>query len=285
MKKYLSTLVALLLTVFFFISCKKTPVTPTPPSGIQAKCVIKSETNSLAGNQKYIEYQFDDKGLLTSVNATTPLGSPLVNYKISDNVIVASFEYLGKTNFTSTKYEVSDIYNELPSRASVSIKDGDTVRVNYYSYFFFYNSKKQLVKVGEQTNNVIGDWEYDLNIYYNEQGNVSGLQYQWTTGPNQVVPPTIVTAYDDKPNPYAAVKGWPYFLMNFSWNNYDPAPIIIALSKNNPLNYTTGSGTSLFKRTMSYQYNEKGFPTERKNTNKNANGEYTFLETFTYNCK
>jgi hypothetical protein len=173
----------------------------------------------------------------------------------------------------------------LPTKAFVSWDDGDTLRVNYYTYFFFYNNSNQLIKVGKQTDYVVGDWEYDLNIYYNDQGNVTALQYEWTTGPNQVIPPVTVKAYDNKPTPYAAVKGMPFLLINYSWDNYDPEPILTALSKNNPLDYSLGTGTNLFTREMVYTYNNDGFPTERKNTNKNTNGEYTFLQSFSYNCK
>lgn len=170
--------------------------------------------------------------------------------------------------------------------ASVSIDDGDTLRVNYYTYFFFYNAKGQLIKVGEQTDYIVGDDEYDLNIYYNEQGNVSALQYEWTTGPRQVIPAITVTAYDDKPTPYAAIKAMPFLMIDYSWNNYDPEPILTALSKNNPLDYDLGrTGPDIFTRKMVYTYNPEGFPTERKNTNKNVNGEYTFLQTFSYTCK
>jgi len=165
----------------------------------------------------------------------------------------------------------------------VSINDGQITTVKYETYFFFYNDKDQLIKVGQQTDNIKGDWEYDLDIYYNDQGNVTGLQYKWTTGPNQIIPPVTVTAYDDKPNPYAGVKAWRF--MSANWNSSDPASIIIALSNNNPLGFSTGSGSSLFKREMVYQYNDKGFPVERKNTNTNSGGQYTFLETYSYNCK
>ena len=283
MKKYLSiTLVTLLLTGILF-SCKKsTPFTPITP---QATCVIKTETTNLSGKEKSFEYQYDNKGNLTLVNVFNRAGGSAGMYDTYDQGVIFSHEYLGKTNKSITKYETSDIYTLLPNKAYVSLQDGDTLRVNYYTYFFFYNNKNQLIKVGEQTDYVIGDWEYDLNIFYNEQGNVSGLQYERTTGPNQVIPPIIVTAWDDKPTPYAAVKGWPYFMINFAWDNYDPEPIITALSKNNPLNYSFGTGTNLFTREMVYTYNNDGFPTERKNTNKNTNGEYTFLQTFSYNCK
>jgi hypothetical protein len=165
------------------------------------------------------------------------------------------------------------------------MNNGDTTLVNYYTYSFFYNAKNQLEKVSEQTSNIVGDWEYDLSINYNDQGNVQALQYKTTSGPNQVIPPVSVTAYDDKPTPYAGIRSWPFLMINFAWNNYDPEPLLTALSKNNPLNYSTGTGASLFTRAMAYTYNSDGFPTERKNTNKNASGEYTFLQTFSYDCK
>jgi hypothetical protein len=72
---------------------------------------------------------------------------------------------------------------------------------------------------------------------------------------------------------------------NYGWDNYDSAPILTALSTNNPLDYTLGSGINTFSRKMSYNYNNEGFPVECSNTNKNTNGEYTFIQTFSYTCK
>jgi hypothetical protein len=284
--KFITKAIWCCMALSFFTGCKKngsanTPATPAVP---QVKCAIKSETTSLSGNQKNFEYKYDNKGNLIAVNVTAPSGSPLFKYETSDQSVVASHEYLGKINSTITKYDVADIRSQLPAKAFVSLQDGDTLRVNYYTYFFFYNSKNQLVTVGEQTDHIIGDVEYDLNIFYNAQDNVSGLQYVITTGTASTTNITV-TGYDDKPTPYAAVKGWPYYLINFAWDNYDPEPILTALSKNNPLNYSIGSGANLFKREMVYKYNSDGFPTERQNTNKNINGEYTFLQTFSYTCK
>jgi len=281
--KFITKIIWCCMAPGFFIGCKKDSTNNTPPATAQAKCAIISETTSLSGNQKNFEYKYDNKGNLILVTVTTPLGSPLFKYETSDQSVVASHPYGGYINSTITKYEVSDIRSELPARAFVSLQDGDTLRVNYYTYFFFYNSKKQLIKVGEQTDYVKGDVEYDLNIFYNEQGNVSGLQYVRTTGTAGTVN-IVVTGYDDKPTPYTSIKGWPYYLINFGWDNYDPEPILTALSKNNPLNYSIGSGADLFSRKMVYKYNSNGFPTERQNTNKNINGEYTFLQTFSYTC-
>lgn len=262
-------------------ACKKsTPA--TPPTA--AKCTIKTETTGLSGNQKSFEYEFTPAGNPTLIKVLNPNGTTAWTYEIGSQTVTRKSVMPGRTVIQTTKYNVSDITRELPTTASVSIDDGDTLFVNFYTYFFFYNSKNQLVKVGEQTSTVIGDLEYDLNIYYNAQGNVTGLQYEWTTGPNQVIAPVTVTAYDDKPTPYTGLKGMPFLLVNYQWDNYDPEPILTALSKNNPLDYTTGSGASIYKREMVYQYNANGFPIERKNTNKNINGEYTFLQTFAYTC-
>ncbi len=274
--------------IFFFLAitgvmsaCKKNaaPVTPTIPL---AKCIIKLEATTLAGNEKTWQYEFDATGKPTVIKVLRPNGSEEGSHQIGTNSTRYDFGTVG--NYRILKYEVSDMFRELPAKAFVSPNINGILSVNYYTYFFFYNASKQLIKVGQQTDFVIGDAEYDLNISYNAQGNVSALQYVWTTGPNQVIAPITVTAYDDKPTPYAGVKSWEYLLVNFNWDNFDPEPIITALSNNNPLNYSKGSGTDLFTREMVYTYNNDGFPTERKNTNRNANGIYTFVQTFTYNC-
>jgi hypothetical protein len=64
------------------------------------------------------------------------------------------------------------------------------------------------VKIGEQTDYVINDYEYDVSILYNDKNNVTQLLYERTTGPRDPIPPITVTAYDDNPSPYTAVKSW-----------------------------------------------------------------------------
>ena len=176
-------------------------------------------------------------------------------------------------------YEGS-IFNALPVKLHVSITEQGITRTDIFTYFFFYDNKDRLIKIGEQTDHVIGDYEYDLSIFYDERDNVTALKYEFTTGPGTV---TTIAAngYDDKPNPFAGVKGWP-FLMHAAWDNYDPEPLFTALSKNNPLGFTMPDG---LKRTMNYTYNDKGFPLKRINTNTNASGIYSFEETFDYQCQ
>jgi len=139
--------------------------------------------------------------------------------------------------------------------------------------------------VGEQTDFVTNDYEWDLDILYDDKNNVTQLRYKWTTGPRDQITITTVSAYDNKSTPYVGIKGWK-FLGNFAWNNYDPEPVIIALSVNNPLDYTLQPGSANpWHRSMAYTYNENGFPVEKVNIDKNANGESTYKQTFTYKCQ
>ncbi len=141
-----------------------------------------------------------------------------------------------------------------------------------------------MAKVKQQTPQVAGDFEYDLTIIYNDKDNVTSLQYELTTGPRTVTVITVA-AYDDKPNPYAALKSWKFLATRFVWDNYDPEPILTALSKNNPFDYTLGQTPNQWNRRMIYLYNGDGFPIERKNTNQSPNGtKSTFVQTFAYNC-
>lgn len=273
----------LLLINCFLIGCKKG--SSPPPRVNQAACVTSKETTSLAGNEASWEYEFDTDGNPSAIKKLYPNGGVQYSYQISSHQVVLNYEYLGKQAQQIIDYD-ADIFSQLPSKAFVSVSDGDTLRVHYYTYFFFYDAQNRLKTVGEQTDYVIGDWEYDLNIFYNEQNNVTGLQYVWTTGPNEVIPPITVTTYDDHPTPYTAIKSWKFLMINFNWDNYDPEPILTALSSNNPLDYNLNQPpASNYTRTMSYTYNDNGFPLQRTNTNKTATDEYSFQQTFTYNCK
>jgi len=277
------TLSALIFTGML-AGCKKSST--SNPVVQAAKCLIQTETTALVSNEKNFAYSFDAKGNLSKVNVHNRFGTLERSIEIGPNTVKINYTVNGKPAFTLINYADDDLFDDKPPvKADVTMNNGDTTLVNYYTYSFFYNTKNQLEKVSEQTINIVGDWEYDLSIYYNDQGNVQALQYKNTSGPNQVIPPVSVTAYDDKPTPYAGIRSWPFLMINFAWNNYDPEPLLTALSKNNPLNYSTGTGASLFTRAMAYTYNSDGFATERKNTNKNASGEYTFLQTFSYDCK
>jgi hypothetical protein len=188
-------------------------------------------------------------------------------------------------NYGSTVIIITTVYNRsfdaFPSEAQVAMQEGAVTHTNVYHYFFFYDNKNRLRKVGEQTDLVVGDYEYDLTIQYNDQDNVTALSYENTTGPAGVF--TIgASGYDNKPNPFAGIKNW-YFFMHAGWNNYDPEPIFTALSKNNLLGYTMPDG---FKRETTFTYNEKNFPVIRTNKNTTSAGSTaSFTEMFNYQCQ
>jgi len=267
-------------------ACKKTsPAGPTPVTPGSADCSLTGETSSEAGYNGSYTYVYDKDGNPDSIYHSIGTGYVDVTYDINYKGLISSYLVYNKPGGEILENDGDLFNNILPSQEDISINDGDTLRVDYWTYFFYYDNKSQLIKVSEHTYNVKGDYEYDLSIYYNDQGNVTGMQYVWTTGPNIVIPPITVDAYDDKPNPYSGVKGWLFLLPSLDWSRSDPERILVALSKNNPLDFKFGVGDDQFKRTMSYTYNEKGFPTVRNCTNSNVNGTYSFQETYSYACK
>jgi hypothetical protein len=285
--KHIQNITWLVVAMGLLNSCKKDSTAAVPPPLSVANCVLKSEATSLVGNEKTFEYQYDQNGNPKEVKIYNRFGGLISTCRVGSNTVTWNNnpQTEGWDRETNTVYQTSDIFTGFPAKASVSFREDLITQVNVWTYFFFYDAKGRLITVGEQTDNVPGDWEYDLNISYDKNDNVTSLQYVWTTGPREPIPPITVKKYDDKPTPYAGVKGWQFLNVNFAWNNYDPEPLITALSKNNPLDYTMGAGADKWERNMVYTYNEAGFPIERKNTNKHEGGEYTFLQTFAYDCQ
>lgn len=264
--------------VTFLLSCDKSS-NPSPVVTPTARCILQSESNGTSASWNY-EYDRDGNPLKITMIGSTGLTASVteVYYNSTFNSVPNSLSN------RSVKYDADLYEKKLPTmaRVSVTLPDGLTL-VDYTQYFFFYDEKSRLIKVGQQTN-FVGDWEWDMTIYYNDKNNVTALEYEWTTGPNQ--PHTIIAAndYDDNPTPYASMSSIWKFLSNFAWDSSDPEPIFTALSANNPGYYSLGTGDALLERTMSYTYNEHGFPLQRINTNKNKSGEYTFVQTFSYVC-
>lgn len=271
-----------LLPVILIAGCKKNGGSNPPPNPPNTACTPAGETTSLIGNEASWLYQYDNKGLVTRIIKLNRYGQQEYGIEVQPDRVVRTTG----GNIVKTVYN-TNIYETLPTQAQVSITlSGGAEQPNYYTYNFSYDSKNRLSRIVEHTAGVLNDREWDLVITYNDKNNVTKLQYGWTTHPNEPIAPITVAAYDDKPSPYAAVKYWKFIQSNFAWNNYDPEPVLTALSSNNPLDYTMNEGDpQQFKRTMTYTYNEHGFPNERVNTNKSVNGVSTFKQTFSYNCK
>jgi hypothetical protein len=189
-----------------------------------------------------------------------------------------NLDYPAGSNVITTVFDRS-IFDELPTKADTAITEGGITKTKVSTHFFVYDSKQRLVTVGQQTDFVLGDHEYDLTITYDDRDNAIALSYEFTTGPRSKV--TIAaTGYDDNPNPFTAIEHW-YHLMHAGWDNYDPEPIFTALSKNNLLGFTLPNGV---KREVTYAYNGHGYPIQRTQTNINGADRYSFDETFVYQC-
>ena len=261
------------------LGCDKS--TAPSPVGVNTQCVIQNETTGLSGNAASWKYAYDGQGMplkITKYGSNDIEVSGITVYH--DSVVNA----MGAAKMV-TRYDVDLSLKKLPTVAHISITTPDgMVQANYKQYFFFYDDKSRLTKISEKTV-FAGDGEWDLTISYNDKNNVTELLYEWVTGPITGATRITATAYDDKPTPYASMAAWKFLMSNYAWDNYDPEPVLTALSSNNPLDYSFGTGDNLFTRTMTYTYNEQGFPLARINTNKNKNGEYTFNQTFSYTCQ
>jgi hypothetical protein len=273
-------LAALPIATLIVSGCNK-PTIPAAPGA--AACQLKTESTTLSGNNATYEYSYDAKGKITTIKKfASGVHALLDSMIIGDKTIVHYYKSSSGFDMIQTTEYNQSFVDGMPTEAHVALQEGAVTHTNVYHYFFFYDSKNRLSKVGEQTDLVIGDWEYDLSIGYDDKDNVTSLSYAWTTGPNTIT--TIASSgYDDKPTPFAGIKNW-YFFMHAGWDNYDPEPLFTALSKHNPLGYTMPDG---FKRSITYTYNDKGFPIVRANTNTNAAGTstYSFQETYNYQCK
>lgn len=277
-----NVLLPVLLMISMLAGCKKNGSSGPPPGPGNPVCAPAGETTTLLGNEASWEYQYDSKGNISKATKFNKYGQQEYVIEVfADKVIRTSSAATIRTNYNA------NIFEALPSVGQVSITiAGGVEQTNYYTYNFYYDSKKRLNKIVEHTASVLNDREWELAVTYNDNDNVTKLQYAWTTHPTETIPPIIVAAYDNKFSPYASVKYYKFLMNNYAWDNYDPEPVLTVLSNNNPLDYTMNTGLPLeFKRTMTYSYNEHDFPIERVNTNKNSSGEATFKQTFTYNCK
>ena len=268
------------VVVLLFTGCKKDTTTATTLNN--AACKPVTESTALPGNNATYEYVYGNDGKITTIKKIIGGASHVLqdSVLVGDNTTVNyhNLNYPPGSTIITTVYNGS-IFNGMPTQAHISITERGITQTDVYTYFFFYDNKNRLNKVGEQTDHIIGDNEYDLSIAYNDKDNVTALSYEFTTGPRGVT--TIpASGYDDKPTPFAGIKNWP-FLMHAAWDNYDPEPLFTALSKNNTSGYIVGG----FTRTMLYTYNDKGFPLKRINTNTNASGSSTFEETYSYQCQ
>lgn len=278
----------LVVSTTILYSCKKNGGNSggTNPPKDTAKCTLTAEATTLVGNEATWKYEYEDKGNPVRITKINRYGQTVSTTGISSSgtTIIRDDTKLGTSYFYNTSQ--GDIFGGYPTSSDVSITMGTLEQRNYWHYDFSYDAKHRLTAVNEHTNTVTNDNEWILHIIYDDHDNVTQLRYEWTTGPRDEITIIKATAYDDKPTPYAGVKGWK-FLSSFAWDNYDPEPVLTALSAHNPLEFTMGTTIKPEQehRTMTYTYNDKGFPVERVNKHNNRGTESNWKQTFTYNCK
>ncbi|HYG20037.1 MAG TPA: hypothetical protein VD816_13960 [Ohtaekwangia sp.] len=234
-------------------------------------CVPLQFVSHMPGN--YATYDLTYTGgrpvKVTNANAYFVVSTRTVTY---DGDAIIKVTEAGEEHTVETTYHFAG--GNLPVKSDVTL-DGAFI----WSFFFEYSGDK-LTKVVYATPHLDTDWEWQLVITYNGNDDVTKLDYEFLTGPSAGSHAiTTVASYDDHPNPYAKLPMWK-FMMNRSWDNYDPEVLLVALSRHNPMDYTFATWT----RAYTYTYNAEGFPTERVVTTTTAGGTSSFNEVFTYAC-
>lgn len=272
MRQSYETLTILFLTLF---ACKKDDE-PQPIAA--AACRIQKE---MTDDGHSVLYSYDADGNPTKIASYNPYYMTHILEVFGDGMAISEANKLHPITFT-TNYGVNFL-STLPDLALISSTMDGVTQVNWRTYFFHYDFKGRLVRVGEETENVIGDNEWELLITYNDQDNVIKMVYGLTTGTLNVSTVIVVDGHDHYQTPYADVKAYKFLTIN--WDNSDPWPIITGLSKNNPTSYRLiVNEVEAMKVSMEYHYNEHGFPVLRNVTNKNDAGEYTYYSTYEYAC-
>lgn len=271
MKKTIPLCVVLLAFLVLY-SCKKTK-SPTPAASAAA-CRLQK----IIGNSYSEEFTYDTKGKIISITHFIGNHALQDSLAIGDNTVIGynkNWPYVIQT----TVYQGSLFDGNLPDVAHVAQQEGTVTRTDVWTYFFFYDNKDRLVKVGEQTDHVIGDFEGDYAYTYNDQDNVINAHYTVTTGPNVIYPYTVATSFDDKHSPYSGMNNRFFSIYSGLSDGY----FITRVSKNNPLEirYSTGEIAE-----MTYTYNDKGFPTSCTTTLTNKEGaSSTSTQSFFYDCQ
>jgi YD repeat-containing protein len=273
-----NTLASLIITILFlaFFGCKKDD--EPQPGVVTAACRLLKET---ARDGNYLVYSYDNDGNPTKIETFNPY---IMTHKLdvfNDKITLSEVNKLHPYTFT-TNYGVG-LLTKLPDLAVISVTMDDSTQVNWKSYFFQYDSKGRLVSVGEETENIPNDDEWELLISYNDQDNVIKMVYQLTTSASNLSTVIMVDGHDTMSTPYSGIKAYKFLMSN--WDNSDSGRIISALSKNNPTSFRLiVNEVQTMNVFMQYEYNDQGFPVNRVITNKNDAGEYQYTQVYEYAC-
>ena len=255
-------------------SCEKEDA----PQPAVAQCRLQKETTD---DGYYTLYHYDVEGNPTKIENYDPYKMTRVLDVFYDKLSLSEANKLHPMTFT-TQYDAGFLTTK-PSKALVSVTMDSATQVNWRTYTFHYDPRGRLTTVGEESENVYNDDEWELLVSYNDQDNVVKLVYRLTTGSSKLSTVIMVDGFDDKQTVFSGVRGYRYLMTN--WDNSDPGPIITALSKNNPTSYRLiVNDVQTMNVSIVYQYNEFGFPAERIVTNSNESSKHSDRHTYTYLC-
>lgn len=266
-----------LLSLSLFTSCTKDDTSNIPP--VTMFCKLIKEKSTLLNNQASYEYTYGEDGKLTVIkkysgDKTLVL---LETTTIDDNKTAVYSKSKTGEESTLTNVFQGDIINGRPTGTLVYLnKTG--VDPSQWETVFDYDSKNRIIKINIHMANPYPGT--DVFITYDDNDNVTMLKYVIEEDENKVVQVTHTTSYDNKLNPFSAIKNW-YFIKHALWIHSDPEPLLTALSKNNVLGYSYFDG---MKGSIIYTYNEHGFPITRSHTNTKGSKSDTWTETYEYEC-
>lgn len=274
------TIVAVAAASILSSACKDDDNQTTPSKPAACRVIKEYKTGTL----DYTAYEYEGD-LPKKIVGYNEVEIPETTLEVLALEVRKTSNPSGFRTVLSTHYE-SDYLRVSPSSASISITYDNITTTDANTFLYRYDNKGRMVEVIQQTPNVTADNEYILTISYDDNDNVIRLRYDPFTGLREEITIIDVSGYDNNPTPYAGVTGWKYLMSNFTWNNHDPLPVILALTKNNPGTYHLFyKGDEKFSASFTYEYNDDGFPVRRDHVNKNETSESRFSTAYEYECK
>lgn len=257
---------------------------PEPIDPSMVDCRISSESSDLAADINTLNYEYDAAGFLTAITKRNVSNQEIHTVSFGSNFVLRT-----DTDGEWLRYDYSsDIRTNtvaVPAQSELTIYGAGGTEADHMVFKYSYDSRQRIVKISETSPDFAGDYEYDIDISYNNVDNVTAIRFTFTSGP-PIAPLITVTGNDDKPTPYLKIPNYRFFMNKFHWNNPDPEPLITALSRNNPTGFTINPGFgSATTRTMTHEYNEKGFPTKRTNQETTGSIQKSWTQSFTFSCE